>query len=203
MKKILHSVLAIPMLVSPMQYPTTNDCFTGELIVKEEPLSKEIFKDNIRHDVINIINGNDTVLEAKIKENERIRIEEERRRAEEERIRKEEEARKAEEERKKNTIDFTLTFYTSLDCENGYGAITCEGKPLRSGIVASNVIPLHTKIILEGYGEVEVADRGGSEFNSPYRLDVFVARQAGETDSQYKRRIMEMGRQTVKGRIVK
>lgn len=131
-------------------------------------------------------------------ENER-KAKEEAERLEQERLAKEKAKREALEARK---MEFVLTFYTDLDCENGWGAITCEGKPLRSGIVANNVIPLHTKIYLDGYGEVEVADRGGSNFNSPHRLDVFVARWSGETDAQYKQRVLNMGRQTVKGYYV-
>ena len=53
--------------------------------------------------------------------------------------------------------NFILTFYTSLDCENGYGAITCTGKKLRPGMVANNVLPLGTKIYLEGWGNVVAA----------------------------------------------
>lgn len=99
--------------------------------------------------------------------------------------------------------EFILTFYTSLDCENGYGAITCEGDSLQQGGVASNVYDLGTKIYLEGYGETIVNDRGGSNFNSSNRLDVFIEREYGESDYEYKQRVSKMGIVTVKGYIAK
>lgn len=99
--------------------------------------------------------------------------------------------------------EFILTFYTSLDCENGYGAITCEGNSLQQGGVASNVYDLGTKIYLEGYGETIVNDRGGGNFNSSNRLDVFIEREYGESDYEYKQRVSKMGIVTVKGYIVK
>lgn len=100
-------------------------------------------------------------------------------------------------------IEFELTFYTALPDENGFGAITCQGKPLRAGIVANNVLSLGTVIDLQGYGAVTVADRGGKSFNSSTRLDVYVAKQSGESNSQYKKRVLKMGRQIVKGKIIK
>lgn len=102
-----------------------------------------------------------------------------------------------------NELEFILTFYTSLDCENGYGAITCEGNSLQQGGVASNVYDLGTKIYLDGYGETIVNDRGGSNFNSSNRLDVFIEREYGESDYEYKQRVNKMGKVTVKGYIVK
>lgn len=113
---------------------------------------------------------------------------------------------KLEKETKKKEIQYTefeLTFYTALDCENGYGAITCQGKPLRDGIVANNVIPQNTQLYLEGYGEVVVADKGSSNFNTYNRLDVYIARNSGESNSQYRKRVMKLGRQKVKGYIIK
>jgi 3D (Asp-Asp-Asp) domain-containing protein len=128
--------------------------------------------------------------------------ENEKKKAEEEKKRLEEEARKHKEENIEYT-EFELTFYTSLDSENGFGAKTCQGKPLSSGIVANNVIPQNTKIHLEGYGQVTVADKGGSNFNTSNRLDVYVGKQPNESNAHYSKRVSNMGRKIVKGYIIK
>lgn len=99
---------------------------------------------------------------------------------------------------------FILTFYTSLDSENSSaGAVTCTGSKLRAGMVANNVLKLNTKIYLEGYGNVVVADTGGVNFNTRNRLDVFIPRKNGENDYQYKKRVLSMGKIKVKGYIIK
>ena len=102
-----------------------------------------------------------------------------------------------------NTVEFILTFYTSLNCENGYGAITCTGKPLVDGMVANNVYSIGTTIKLDGYGEVVVSDKGGKNFNVSNRLDVYIPKNSDENNSEYFRRVNKMGKVTVKGRIVK
>ena len=103
-----------------------------------------------------------------------------------------------------STIEFILTFYTSLDCENGYGAITCTGKKLADGMVANNVYSIGTTIKLDGYGEVTVADRGSNKyFNNETRLDVYIPKNSNENNSEYFRRVNKMGKVTVKGRIIK
>ncbi|EKQ58077.1 MULTISPECIES: 3D domain-containing protein [unclassified Clostridium] len=101
--------------------------------------------------------------------------------------------------------DFTLTFYTSLDSENSSaGPVTCQGKPLSPGGVANNVMPLNTKIYLEGYGQVVVNDRGSDKyFGVDNRLDVFIEREPGESDRQYFKRVNNLGVQKVKGYILK
>jgi 3D (Asp-Asp-Asp) domain-containing protein len=119
-----------------------------------------------------------------------------------ERLRKQKEL----EEQKRNELEwqeYILTFYTSLDMENGYGAITSQGKKLSRGGVANNVIPQNTKIHLDGWGEVTVNDKGSNKhFSVDTRLDVFIDREAGESDSQYLRRVNSYGVQRVKGYIV-
>lgn len=129
-------------------------------------------------------------------------LQEEKERKKKEELRLKELHRKQENEKYQEQI-FELTFYSSLNCENGYGAITCEGKPLKEGMVANNRIPLGTKIKLDDYGLVEVRDKGGKYFNNTYRLDVFVPRKDGESNSQYYKRIQKMGRVKVKGYIIK
>ena len=112
------------------------------------------------------------------------------------------EKKRAEEARKKHkikaksqqTYTMTLTFYTDLNCENGFGPITASGKRLTSGHIANNVLPIGTKVYIDGYGMKTVEDRGGNHFNSASNVDVFVPRQAGESDSAYYRRVNNMGR---------
>lgn len=100
--------------------------------------------------------------------------------------------------------NFEITFYTSVDCENGFGPITSTGEPLADTmLLASNVYDIGTKIYLEGLGELEVKDRGGSEMNSSHRLDVYIPRQIGESDYEYRKRAFSYGRQTVQGYIIK
>lgn len=131
------------------------------------------------------------------------KIENEKKKAEEERLRKEKEL----EEQKKNKIEwqeFILTFYSSSNSENGYGAITSQGKRLSRGGVANNVIPQNTKIYLDKWGEVVVNDKGSNKhFSVDNRLDVYIEREAGESDSEYVRRVNSYGRQRVKGYIIK
>lgn len=112
----------------------------------------------------------------------------------------EEEKRRKEDYIVNNTHEFILTFYTDLPEENGVGgAITCQGKSLTSGMVANNVIPLGTKIYTQEFGTLTVSDRGGNNFNSFNRLDVFLARQNGEDNYQYKQRALKLGRINIKG----
>jgi len=93
---------------------------------------------------------------------------------------------------------FTLSFYTSLN-----GSVTSSGARVQNNIVANNVLREGTVIQLEGYGEKVVLDSGGGDFNSSNRLDVFVGRNSGESDSQYNSRVCNMGRVTVRGNIIK
>lgn len=100
-------------------------------------------------------------------------------------------------------ITFEVTFYTSLNEENGYGAITASGKELGDTmLLASNIYPFDTVIYLEGFGELEVQDRGGKEFNSSNRLDIYIPRNQGESDAEYKKRVTEYGRRSVSGKIL-
>lgn len=96
---------------------------------------------------------------------------------------------------------FELTYYTSLPIENGGHTTTAIQTRLRSGIVASNYYPIGTKIEINGK-IYTVEDRGGSEFNSPNRLDVLVERNCGESDSEYYERVNNMGRKQVVGKIL-
>lgn len=109
----------------------------------------------------------------------------------------------AEIERQKKMVEFTLTFYTTLDEENGWGPINCLGEPLAAGMVANNVLPLGTKIDLgEEYGIVEVRDRGGKNFDVSHRLDFLVMRNEGESDREYYERVNNYGIKKVMGYIL-
>lgn len=120
-------------------------------------------------------------------------------------IRKQEEQARIEEE-KKNSYDIELifSFYTDLAEENGgHMGITCTGDKLQYGYLASNVWKLGTKFETE-QGEIfTIADKGGSHFNSYNRVDAYIPRNQGETTSQYKKRVLNMGHKTVKVRIIK
>lgn len=99
-------------------------------------------------------------------------------------------------------IDVVATFYTSLEECNGEGN---AGKNAIGGeLVATSLavprdsIPFGTKVYIEGIGLRIADDVGNPEYikinpNGSYRLDVFMERIPGETDKQYKARIMRMG----------
>ena len=78
-----------------------------------------------------------------------------------------------------------LYFYTNLPEENG-GYTT----------IANNYYSLGRNIYIEGYGKKIVRDRGGKGLNSKYKLDVYVPKKKGETNSQYKKRVNDMGVKT-------
>lgn len=94
-------------------------------------------------------------------------------------------------------IEMTMTFYGDFAHENGgYAGIDCNGDKLVAGTIASNYYPQGTQF--EFNGQIfTVRDRGGSNFNSPNRLDVFVPRLKNESDSAYAKRIRHYGRKTV------
>ncbi|HBJ1650914.1 TPA: hypothetical protein LA460_000133 [Clostridium botulinum] len=183
---------------------TTSTVNTKPMFVAEQSIEKINLKEMVQTDLKNellmnklrVHNGEKTSIQLYIEEQERIRLEaEKQKKLKEERLKQEEE---------NEWKEFELTFYTSLNCENGYGAKTCNNKPLSRGIVANNHYRQYTKLYLEGYGEVTVADKGSNKhFNNDFRLDVFVPRNNGENDSEYLNRVNNIGRQKVKGKIIK
>lgn len=102
---------------------------------------------------------------------------------------------------KKNWKTFTLSFYTNLPSENGGWSITASGQSLKYGMAASNYYSIGKKIQLEGWGEFTIEDRGGSNFNNSTRLDIFIPRKSGESNSTYLNRVNKMGHQSVKGYV--
>jgi 3D (Asp-Asp-Asp) domain-containing protein len=107
-----------------------------------------------------------------------------------------------------NSVDYDTTFicsfYSGLNCENSkHGAIGSRGVKLFDGVVASNVISYGTYIKLQGWGAVQVLDSGGSHFDSPNRLDIYVPRIEGESDNQYYKRVQKLGKIKIQGKIIK
>ena len=95
-----------------------------------------------------------------------------------------------------------LSYYSDLNCENGYGNITATGEVLTAGMVANNDLSFGTNVYFEGHGMKVVKDRGSEKyFNAVNKFDVFVPRNAGESDDAYYRRVNNMGRDVVKGII--
>lgn len=90
-------------------------------------------------------------------------------------------------------INITMTFYGDFAHENGgYAGIDANGNKLVAGTVASNYYPQGTQF--EFNGQIyTVRDRGGSNFNSSNRLDVFVPRLKNESNSEYAKRIRHYG----------
>jgi 3D (Asp-Asp-Asp) domain-containing protein len=152
----------------------------------------------------NKVDNNEMVQDIRLKklqeQFEKDRIELEKKKTDEEAKRQKEEPKISEPQWQ----EFELTFYSSLNCENGFGAITSTGSKLFDGVVASNHYKINTRIKLQGWGEVTVLDRGSNKyFNNDYRLDVYIPREHGESDSHYFNRVNKMGRVKVKGYIVK
>lgn len=100
-------------------------------------------------------------------------------------------------ENKGTPVEIVLTFYGEGAHENGgYAGIDAQGNRLVAGTVASNYYKFGTKIRFNNQ-EFTVNDRGGSSFNSPNRLDVFVPRRQDESDKEYKTRISNYGKKKV------
>lgn len=94
-------------------------------------------------------------------------------------------------------VDAVLTFYTDLPSENGGYTVTAVGKKHHSKTIAApKEIPIGTTIDCGRYGKRVVDDRGGAikfDSNGRMKLDVYIARQSGETDEQYYNRVNSMG----------
>lgn len=85
-------------------------------------------------------------------------------------LKKQQEQRKKEQEKLNQkpvsgrTIVMRSTAYTSDPAENGGCSTTAMGTPIRYGVVAvdPNVIPLGTRLYIEGYGYARAEDTGGA-----------------------------------------
>lgn len=51
--------------------------------------------------------------------------------------------------------------------------ITASGQRVRDGIIATNELPIGTKVIIEGLGEFEVQDRTNKRYD--YRVDIWMS----------------------------
>lgn len=95
-------------------------------------------------------------------------------------------------------ITMTLTFYGDGADENGgYAGMNAYNQKLTAGTVASNVYPRGTKFSTPDGQILTVNDTGGKAFKSYNRLDVFVPRKPGESNTAYKKRINNLGKRTV------
>lgn len=88
---------------------------------------------------------------------------------------------------------FTVTAYTADPAENGGWNITASGTPLVRGTCAVDpkVIPLGTKLHVEGYGYCTALDTGGAIKGN--KIDVLIPNKA---------EMRKWGRQTVKVKIL-
>lgn len=157
--------------------------------------------------------------------NELIKLEEERKAKEAEEARLAEEAKKAEQAKQaeeakarsvsaqqpvsetqgnKIQVNIVATFYSALGEENGgYAGINALGGKLKQGSLAvPKDIPLGSKFYIEGYGNFVADDRGGAIKridSNTIKVDIFVPRISGESDSTYRKRVNNMGRVNTTG----
>ena len=100
-------------------------------------------------------------------------------------------------------VTFEVSFYSDLNCENGFGNITATGKTLEDGMIANNFLEFGTKIYVEGLGLKTVEDRGSYKyFYDVDKIDVFVPRNYGESDGEYYKRVNNLGRKNMVGYIL-
>lgn len=106
-------------------------------------------------------------------------------------------------------IECELSYYTTLNCENGYGAIDAQGNKLKFGTIAvPRSIALGTEFSFDVFEGVRFtgADRGSKKHiritdDGIYRMDVCIERNKGETDAQYWNRVNNMGKTKTKGKM--
>ena len=165
-----------------------------------QTLATEVVKDNINNEMVQ-----DYRLKKFMEQYEKTKTENEKKKAEEE-------VKKQIEEQKKNDIElqtFILTYYglLSSECGNTKG-ITASGKRISRGMIASPPqLKFGTRIMIEG-NEYVVEDRGSSKYikvnnDGSIRLDVYLPRLDGESDSVYYKRIQSKGVKMVQGTILK
>lgn len=106
-------------------------------------------------------------------------------------------------------IDVVLSFYTDLNCENGFGSIDAMGNTLVDGTIAiPREIPLGTQFTFEEYPNKLFigTDRGSKKHiritsDNVYRIDMFIPRPSGYSDSEYHEYVNNMGKLKTKGRM--
>lgn len=191
--------------------------------IQDEEISLEEQLSNLQNKIDNLEKQYDELaakLDETIESKEKIELEakakqqaeeEAKRKAKEEAERKaKEEAErkaKAEAEKKYKEVEANISFYTNLPSENGGYSITAQGHKHKSTTIAApKDIPFGTKIDCGEYGIKVVDDRGGAiKYDSKGRmkLDVFVPRNSGESDSSYKNRVQQMGRKYITVKVYK
>lgn len=105
-------------------------------------------------------------------------------------------------------IKVECTFYTSLaGCNGDSSCLTASGEKLNDMTIAiprkvgstKPIYPFGTKIYIEGIGERIVQDTGNPNYlkikdDGTIIIDVFVPRNSGESDCEYKQRVLDKGR---------
>ena len=201
LNRIAKGILIASILIFPQTNTVDGFAIQHDKDLKEKDI-KAISDLQIHEDKSFGLHKGYNNLQAKIEEHKKIQ-EAVQMRLEEIKIREEEKKRK-EEEKNKYDIDLVFSYYTDLSEENGgYTGITCTGEPLKYGHIASNVWKLGTQFKTQDGQIFTVADKGGSHFDSWNRVDCYIPRQIGESTSQYKQRVLNMGRKTVKVKILK
>ena len=197
------------LIASLLTFPQTNtvDSFTIQYDkdLKEKDI-KAISDLQIHKDKSFGLHKGYNNLQAKIEEHKKIQ-EAVQMRLEKIKIREEEKKRKENEEKLTHQRNFIVTYYGSTynECGNNH-FITASGVPVEEGHIAvPRNIPFGSKIILEGK-EYIATDTGNPKYiceldNGTLRVDVFVARQYGESDYQYEKRVNNMGTKKIEGEL--
>ena len=97
-------------------------------------------------------------------------------------------------------VALTLSHYTDSAEENGgYAGLDAMGQKLKWGTLASNNFKKGTKIYIEQYEHVfTVSDVGSSKYlkklsDGSIKVDVFVPRRDGESRTDYRQRVLNLG----------
>lgn len=109
-------------------------------------------------------------------------------------------------------VNVRVSFYTSLASENGghAGKNAINGKLKLGSISAPKNIPFGSTISIPkmqnylGITDFKVDDRGGAIYvrdDGTYKLDVYVPRKQGESDTEYFNRVNNMGIVNTKAKI--
>lgn len=116
-------------------------------------------------------------------------------------------------------VEIELSFYCGLNRGSEGGALSAASKPLVYGNLANNYYTgwssatgkatnngysLGTNVYIKDVGLFTIEDRGGdSDFNTPGRMDLYVARKEGESDDDWYKRTNSYGHVKVKAKIIK
>ena len=201
-KKTLASLFKPTFLVMPCATEGANALSTKKVEEKVENNNLELMTKYLNTE----LDCQRDTPQAKLKRNIEARkliqkqVEERLRRIQE---REEQERQKQLEKQKQYDTELIFTYYTDLPEENGGYTVTCTGKKLQYGVLASNVWKLGTQFETEDGQVFTVADKGGNNFNVWNRVDCYIPRQQGESISQYKKRVLNMGKQIKKVRVIK